>query len=92
MSSYSISFRADEEVKQIIDKIMSENHLKQSEAIRFLAIAYEKSNSNSNSNPYYRNLLAKFSMDMETALTQVAQTGDITYALDVMEGFKCQIL
>lgn len=52
MSSYSISFRADEEVKQIIDKIMSENHLKQSEAIRSLAIAYDKSNSNSN--PYYR--------------------------------------
>lgn len=90
MSNYSISFRADEEVKQIIDKIMNENHLKQSEAMRFLATAYEKSNSNSN--PYYRKLLAKFSMDMETALTQVAQTGDITYALDVMEEFKCQIL
>ncbi|MGN0735328.1 MAG: hypothetical protein ACI4LP_05845 [Anaerovoracaceae bacterium] len=90
MTRKTISFRADDEVSKIINKVMDEKNLNQSEAISYLAASYEKNNGNNN--PYYRKLLAKFSMDMETALCKVAQTGEIKYALDVMEEFECQIL
>lgn len=90
MGNKAISFRPDEEAAKIIRQVMQENKLKQSEAIRYLAIFYAKQDSNSN--PYYRKLLAKFSMDMEDALNYIERGGSVAEARKVMGELECQIL
>ena len=90
MSKNLVSVRIDDGVNEILHDIMKTNQLNRSEAIRYLAEYYK--NNNGNNNPYYRKLLAKFSMDMENALNLVADEGNIKYAHAVMEDFLCQIL
>lgn len=86
-----ITFRANEKAIQIIDKVKREYHLKsKTDAIHYIIDAY--ANQTSNCNPYYRGLLAKYSMDMEDALNYAASTGDVYKARKVQEDLLCQML
>ena len=85
-----ITIRADEELTRVLEGIMKEYDLNQSKAISFLAKCY--ANPESNCNPYYRKMLAKFSMDMENALNLVAETGNIEYARKELSELECLML
>lgn len=86
-----ITFRANDNVKSIIKKVKKDNHMTtNTAAITYMIEMYD--NQNSNSNPYYRGLLAKYSMDMENALNYAAETKDVSKARKVLEELLCQML
>ena len=85
----AISFRPKEESKKTIEEVMKTEKLNQTDAINYVLALHGKKG---NCNPYYRGLLAKYSMDMESALNTAEKTGNVSEARKVLGELLCQML
>lgn len=85
----SISMRLTEDEFKIIKKVMDDNQLNQSQAIKYLILNSAVNDKNVN---HYKQSFLKLALDMTNAINDFRESGEKDQISQIMEEFKCQIL